>query len=246
MIDFIKLKSQISAFKAFGIIEKVPKAMKNASPLVKLNKNLKFFKPRYGLFKITIFVIFEKITILHFCMQRLNYVWQNIEQCTAPNFLDQLIGLKKDTKELEILHLVQELKLKNPVRFFMHQSLPPIFKLDFKFPASLLLLQQLRQVQKSQRLSHVHGCQPAVAQVRTAKIRIRDGRPARRTGKISHKRPADPPCQQPFVLTARLVQSLTVRSAENDSPKFSIRVSTKRAGILKSKLEIGGITYFSI
>ena len=49
--------------------------------------------------------------------------------------------------------------------------IPPIFNLDFKFPASLLLLQQLRQLQKSQRLS-----QPAVARVRTAEIRL--GRPA--------------------------------------------------------------------
>ena len=60
--------------------------------------------------------------------------------------------------------------------------IPPIFNLDFKFPASFLLLQQLRQVQKSQRLS-----QPAVAQVRTAKIR-NGGRPVCRTAKIRHGR----------------------------------------------------------
>ena len=43
--------------------------------------------------------------------------------------------------------------------------IPPIFNLDFKFPASLLLLQQLRQVQKSQRLSQL-----AVARVRLQKF----------------------------------------------------------------------------
>ena len=35
--------------------------------------------------------------------------------------------------------------------------IPPIFNLDFKFPASFILLQQLRQVQKSQRLSQPAG-----------------------------------------------------------------------------------------
>ena len=58
--------------------------------------------------------------------------------------------------------------------------IPPIFNLDFKFPASLLLLQQLRQVQKkSQRLSHVHGSQPvgAVKVASTAAVtNFRDGR----------------------------------------------------------------------
>ena len=44
--------------------------------------------------------------------------------------------------------------------------IPPIFNLDFKFPAYLLLLQQLRQVQKSQRLSNGHGNQPGDARLK--------------------------------------------------------------------------------
>ena len=50
--------------------------------------------------------------------------------------------------------------------------IPLIFDLDFKFPASLLLLQQQRRVQKSQPL-----CQPAVARaVQTVKYVTTDGR----------------------------------------------------------------------
>ena len=59
--------------------------------------------------------------------------------------------------------------------------IPPIFNLDFKFPASLLLLQQLRQIQKSQRLS----------QLRYERRKfLTAGRPAERRNFVRHGRPA--------------------------------------------------------
>ena len=66
--------------------------------------------------------------------------------------------------------------------------IPPIFDLDFKFPASFLLLQQLRQVRNASASRPSRGYE-----VRTAKIRLgragcrsyqravyTNGRPARR------------------------------------------------------------------
>ena len=90
--------------------------------------------------------------------------------------------------------------------------IPPIFNLDFKFPPSFLLLQQIRQVQESQRLS-----QPAVARVRSTngKNSSRLASPPRRAGCRSYRPPTRgqyerPAAQRPATCRERDVSLLTV------------------------------------
>ena len=92
--------------------------------------------------------------------------------------------------------------------------IPPIFNLDFKFPASFLLLQHLRQVQKSQLNSQpfslVSTPHPAGRRVARAV-----------TNGDNSSRPAGPPRRLPFVLTARRPASCRERERDVSSAEIN-------------------------